>query len=1468
MWGGSSGWGGDLAVAGGSMDGWMGERERKGKGDAFMHHNIDPALHPFSSSSLSSLPHANRGRQMLHSNLPSSAENAVNTGVGEGILNWITSRNLPGNVSKESALHLESLSHIPSRSSGEKQPQKELNELSRSQLAWPAEEKQIAAQKYGEESAKINILSSAGRVQNWAETLQNGIQSSLLSKPGLEQSFASPAEKKNGNSMMDKLKPNLHEKTSKVGTGLKQSCSLEKERGQPSGMQDWSVDPLLGEPNDCVEKASSVKLMQGAIHNPFGTEHRGLLEEGSHGKVPYNSCITSARTTNPQVRNGNSLKDDLMAAHAAASMHKTLGPNPVSLHLFVHPSMKQGRSPITNMNLGQNFLLNSMGERGMTEKQGYVEPQFLDTSGASASHISLQNNSALEKDINLKKSSNPVKKILDDGKLVNTSCGFPNAKTTYASTVLAGSDAKRGVRPPPLNSKVGEVSKGNSNRKDFEIPRSFPRLKELRSSLSCPEPVDCFDGPASSYIQALKSHSGANSLRDSNREAVRVQIARVDAPTGNLNHGSTPKGNEVEGSTTNEAWSTRTTAVLGTDRDKNLNDRIHETQSSSKPSQLQKPASIAKSRGQRENEPSRVPHISKGPAEGCSLEQEKSVTDNQNTKSASKQMENSSVGSQKACQSNDADKTKENCSVDVIAKPGEEKDRAPSGISSSKGSRQNVRMKNSNQEGNKQGESSIRSKADPSKEKDVLSPRSGKVANVRVLETTDTAKDSDGKLEDLEADKDKNLGGTRRDSVHSSVQDVIVPRTRNPPQRLSFEEVQDKRAIDLPESTAIAVRRKPNSDATTPNSPGVKTAKISVKPPTRNMNVDFVRLKDQSSLHLYDSLPLKRAMLNDDEEFRWVGRPIAESKRGKCYRGIIWDDTYFEEGCYVHLYAGGGESYIARAERLWERKDDKMPMLTCRWFYRPSDLPASLREKWALGLNKGVSKKNKAFPEVFISNTIDENPIASVQGLCEILISSDSDESKSFMQNDEVVVYTCCKRYDPQASLLNPLTEKDLRHGKRAAVASSRSHSFTKAYSKLGYWQRVSFLPTVSSNDSDDDDDDDDDAVENDVKVKITFKLGGKDGISESIRGCALLNKHWRSILEGSVYDRIVVKGLKESRRSAPKVESKSKKRETADPKDPDDSSSVDTESRPKKKAKVLQDSMEDKKSSKNSKPANEYSDVKDAKGSPKPAKAGKPKDASKGNEGTEVMSRVENGLPVNSNEEDDGSARSQRDSKKKKATSSGVLDVPIPRASARARFLAWLTVYQVVALWLEMSTGLKLMRCRWSKYDRQSRTFSPASLHSYREDFESTTESAELAMTLLKNATTLQASQPIVSFSRSLAFPSDSLCLSCHWVLLTVFTSTFLTSVVLTSGLRCGLTCPRHQLLTALCTSDCSCPKPATCVTPRHKRLPAMLLLRSRRATWDRAAGALGRSASAARQQDNVAGTGTEEENGRPQCS
>ncbi|EKX44219.1 hypothetical protein GUITHDRAFT_153094, partial [Guillardia theta CCMP2712] len=96
-----------------------------------------------------------------------------------------------------------------------------------------------------------------------------------------------------------------------------------------------------------------------------------------------------------------------------------------------------------------------------------------------------------------------------------------------------------------------------------------------------------------------------------------------------------------------------------------------------------------------------------------------------------------------------------------------------------------------------------------------------------------------------------------------------------------------------------------------------------------------------------------------------------------------------------------------------------MPMVTCRWFYRPSDLPASLREKWAMGLNKGANKKQKSFPEVFISNTIDENPIASVQGLCEILIYSETDESKSFMQDDDdEVVYTCCKRYDPQASLL------------------------------------------------------------------------------------------------------------------------------------------------------------------------------------------------------------------------------------------------------------------------------------------------------------------------------------------------------------------------------------------------------------------------------------------------------------------
>ncbi|EKX44218.1 hypothetical protein GUITHDRAFT_153093 [Guillardia theta CCMP2712] len=138
----------------------------------------------------------------------------------------------------------------------------------------------------------------------------------------------------------------------------------------------------------------------------------------------------------------------------------------------------------------------------------------------------------------------------------------------------------------------------------------------------------------------------------------------------------------------------------------------------------------------------------------------------------------------------------------------------------------------------------------------------------------------------------------------------------------------------------------------------------------------------------------------------------------------------------------------------------------------------------------------------------------------------------------------------------------------------------------------------------------------------------------------------------------------------------------------------------------------------------------------------------------------------------------------------------------------------QIVAFWLEVSSGFKLMRCRWffrpyqalqasalqkpdsqhprevflsdeydenyvttiidktvivhrdslpqdfnldslkigdhffyrSKYDRQSRTFSPAATDSYRENFEGTREHAEAALNsciqkLVSNAMTLQPS-------------------------------------------------------------------------------------------------------------------------------
>ena len=81
-------------------------------------------------------------------------------------------------------------------------------------------------------------------------------------------------------------------------------------------------------------------------------------------------------------------------------------------------------------------------------------------------------------------------------------------------------------------------------------------------------------------------------------------------------------------------------------------------------------------------------------------------------------------------------------------------------------------------------------------------------------------------------------------------------------------------------------------------------------------------------------------------ESRWVGRPVGKHNGGPQYRGVVWNEGYYEVGCQVLLHSEQDElPYLARVECLWEDPKTHEPMVMCRWFYRRADVPAKLFDK-------------------------------------------------------------------------------------------------------------------------------------------------------------------------------------------------------------------------------------------------------------------------------------------------------------------------------------------------------------------------------------------------------------------------------------------------------------------------------------------------------------------------------------------
>ena len=214
----------------------------------------------------------------------------------------------------------------------------------------------------------------------------------------------------------------------------------------------------------------------------------------------------------------------------------------------------------------------------------------------------------------------------------------------------------------------------------------------------------------------------------------------------------------------------------------------------------------------------------------------------------------------------------------------------------------------------------------------------------------------------------------------------------------------------------------------------------------------------------------------------WAGPHIGWYKGGRRYRGVVWDDTVFEEGCHATLYSGDeANPYLAQVLYLWENAATAEPMITCRWFYRQQDVPVALLDSLSKSCpgnhpNGGTSNGSRRAlrpNEIFCSNVTDDNPVASLAGLCKVewVMQPGATASRGppatgghpchgketaaahFARPDgndraHAVKHVCKRSYSPAEGVFRVLSPQEGRAGIASNAATSRSLACTEAFRK------------------------------------------------------------------------------------------------------------------------------------------------------------------------------------------------------------------------------------------------------------------------------------------------------------------------------------------------------------------------------------------------------------------------------------
>jgi hypothetical protein len=142
---------------------------------------------------------------------------------------------------------------------------------------------------------------------------------------------------------------------------------------------------------------------------------------------------------------------------------------------------------------------------------------------------------------------------------------------------------------------------------------------------------------------------------------------------------------------------------------------------------------------------------------------------------------------------------------------------------------------------------------------------------------------------------------------------------------------------------------------------------------------------------------------NDDEEsleynavsYRWLDEGITHADDGRVYHNAVQLTTegrsfQVRKGDAVLLFSDEsdwGAQWPCRVERMWEPAQnsidpDPRPVLfTARWFWHKGDLK-QLPYKWKGSLSRDELVARMAVDEVVLSNHLDENEIATIEGPC------------------------------------------------------------------------------------------------------------------------------------------------------------------------------------------------------------------------------------------------------------------------------------------------------------------------------------------------------------------------------------------------------------------------------------------------------------------------------------------------------